>query len=860
MKLKRIVSSVLCITMFFSQSISVFAETAAQERALDEQLEAELRGSDEFAAQYPNGQFDFIAAKMNASENLDSVEIAVVRKGGTKGEAEIDLKAIDVSAKYGKDYVIKIGDSFFKTELSENPEGKPLVEAYSDISKIKEETEKEDDIIEVIDSQTSGAAVTVNSVLGTNPFEVSGEEQEKSKEQEKPNETEESNELEKSVEKEESAELEESAEKEESDELEESVEKEESAKIEEPTETNRRMGSLKNARNAFTGEISDRKDWNETEKKDTSNEDAIALANESIQNWADEIPGVSTTLKFADGEYMKTITVDIIDDNISESDEQVLFVISNPSKGELGDVYKAYLNIEDNDKQELQKYEMAQSETTVRRTDGYAEITIRRTSGKEKFGSVYVATAEITAKHDVDYKSFAEEVVFPQGVSERTISVPILKETARQDGLQFKITLDKSSDVVNASKAETIVTLNNDNKEFALETGEISLLSEDEQYEEIAGLKHDENGYYTEYVFDENDGISLLDNGASDKTQWSGCNTVSVWNYGTPNTWSINNVDLTMVKQIAVDWENSTSGTYWETKKCKKVTASGYYTDGDNWITFGSDGNQFRPASYSNIKFSRQTNTINLPENSNAKKTGSNITFYTKTSGSNRYSNLRIYSVKLYYAPFSVSISTNLNSQTDNNTAKNALVDAKEWTVSRNNSSGYSFDSGNNTSYTITKKAQTAGTLKFSDSNDTKRNFYYGKTISFKPQYNISNDRVYLAGILISNGSKEKLLDGQTSITLNSAFLKDNKDYISNAYGSNPSFTVYPVYYPKPSFIYFPATTNGYMVSHRTNSTDIMKVSRLDTVKLQAAANSGKFVSGFNVYNTDIAGISTYKE
>ncbi len=854
MKLKRIVSSVLCVSIFFSQSINIFAETAAQEKALDQQLEAELRGNDEFVKQYPKGQFDFLAAKMNASENLDSVEIAVVRKGGTEGEVSVDLKAIDISAKYGEDYVIKVEDSFFKSTLDKNPDAKPLVEAYSNVSDITKKSEEANDVMAVIDSTVSDSSITVNSVLGKEFFTNSDEKtkayENKALEKKVQEETQEKD----TVFEEESV----------SDSIYEDKAENYDKLSEETTEESNELSKshtpvgLKNAKNAFTGEVSDRRHW--SENTDTSNKDAFVLADESIIDWADEIPGVSTTLTFADGEYMKTITVDIIDDNISESDEQVLFVISNPSEGELGNVYKAYLNIEDNDKQELQKYEMAQSETAVRRTDGYSEITIRRTSGKEKFGSVYVSTAEITAKHDVDYKSFAEEVVFPQGISERTIYVPILKEDSRQDGLQFKITLDKSSDIVNTSKAETIITINNDNKEFALETGELSLLSEDEQYEEIAGLKHDKNGYYTEYVFDENENISLVDNGNSDKTQWTGNNSIYVNGNGTEKTWSINDVDLTMVKQIAVDWENNTKGTYWEKKKCNKVTASGYYTDGDNWVTFGSNDTKFKPSDYSNIKFSRQTTTISLPEKDNAKKTKSNITFHTKTDNSNQYSNLKIYSVKLYYAPFSISISTNLNPQTDNNTAKNALVDAKEWTVSRDNSSDYSFDSNNNTSYKIKTKSITAGTLKFSDSKDTKRNFYYGKTISFNPQYKLSKDKVYLAGILISNGSKEKLLEGKTSITLNSTFFAENKDYISNAYGSNPSFTVYPVYYPKPSFIYFPATRNGYMVSHnKVNSTDIMKVSRLDTVKLQAAANKGKFVSGFNVYTADSTGISTDK-
>ncbi|MBR1444311.1 MAG: hypothetical protein IJ583_12370, partial [Firmicutes bacterium] len=78
MKAKRIVSGILCLAMTLSQTVGAYAETYSQEMQDEKQLEQTLRGSDEFVKAHPNGEFEFIASKMNASENLSSVEVEIL--------------------------------------------------------------------------------------------------------------------------------------------------------------------------------------------------------------------------------------------------------------------------------------------------------------------------------------------------------------------------------------------------------------------------------------------------------------------------------------------------------------------------------------------------------------------------------------------------------------------------------------------------------------------------------------------------------------------------------------------------------------------------------------------------------------
>ena len=91
--------------------MQAFAATSSFESQNEWLLKEELRKAvDE--TQYPNGLFEFLADSMNTSENLSSVEFAIVRKGGTAGKASITFKAIDVTAKYGDDYTISVPTFF----------------------------------------------------------------------------------------------------------------------------------------------------------------------------------------------------------------------------------------------------------------------------------------------------------------------------------------------------------------------------------------------------------------------------------------------------------------------------------------------------------------------------------------------------------------------------------------------------------------------------------------------------------------------------------------------------------------------------------------------------------------------------
>lgn len=340
---KRAISFMLVFLMLFNAlPIQVFAEGIGNDRQNEELLREELRKAvDE--TQYPNGLFEFLTTRMNTSENLSSVEFAVVRKGGTAGKASVTFKTIDVTAKYGQDYTISVPKGLFAQTLPENEEAKPLIESVKGI---------QNTVIDAVYSETGEAGQEI-SVADAVYSESSGAEY-----------------------------------------------------FELPAPPPTENSGLRAARDAFTGKASERRTWREV---DQATKDNTLDLHKQIH---EGVPGVTYTFDFEDGEYIKKIKFNTIDDTISEDEEQVIFALLNPVGGALGESVTAFMNIEDNDEKEKVEFEMAEDQISVERLAGYAEVTVRRTAGLYRYGMIQVGTAALTAQPEVDYTPVATELRF----------------------------------------------------------------------------------------------------------------------------------------------------------------------------------------------------------------------------------------------------------------------------------------------------------------------------------------------------------------------------------------------------------------------------------------------------------------
>ena len=386
--------------------------------------------------QYPTGAFEFLNAQLSYNEGDGTAVLDIVRRGGNAEAATVEFKAVDLSAKYGEDYTLSIREGWF-TSRTLSPGAESLLDIAQDLGGITIDTDSEAES----DENEEADAYETEDVI---------------------------------------AEVEEDAEINEMQ-LFSSVYAEELSDdiIGEDAATNVKRSALRMARQAALGKESDRQSWQDLNPKQESalidGLDAALTADEITGRAASELPGTRYTLSFAPGEYKKTFTINLIDDVISETDEQVMFLLYDATVAELGASVSAYLNIIDNDENEQVFFSMAKPNIYVSRDDAYAKVTVSRISGVEKFASAVIKTGAINAVQDVDYKVSAIEAVFPQGVTSQTVKIPILPGTGDGKPVSFAVVIDKSNAYVAEGEEKTIVTILPDKSEQTIADYKASL-------------------------------------------------------------------------------------------------------------------------------------------------------------------------------------------------------------------------------------------------------------------------------------------------------------------------------------------------------------------------------------------------
>jgi hypothetical protein len=422
MKIKmRKILAIICMTAVLLSSfpISVFAQEADMHNDLREAIE----GGEEMKEIFPNGVFTFVGTRFNVNEDENTYEIQIARQGGTQGEVTVDFKAIDISAEYGSDYVIEVPGFLWNKEIPGNPDSRPLLE-----DAIKDEVEivNSDDLGMTADLPTSEQKDELEKALEGNTAGDDSSAAEEPQEQESQPELtdEELQELNKSQ-----------------------------AAAQAAEELTNRVSGLKGAAKILTGKTYNDPDWKELDMR-LSEADALK---DNYQDYFDRTPGMETTLTFKEGEYLKSIYIKMIDDDLSESEEQFIIVLSNATGGaEIGEFYTGWVNIQDNEAFEESSFEMELDKLTVEAGIPQVSVKVRRTKGIHTMTYVTVGTAGNTAEPDVDYIPEAKKLLFLPEVTEQTFTVDLITTYTDVNKI-FAIIID--DDRAAPGKGKTIVTL-----------------------------------------------------------------------------------------------------------------------------------------------------------------------------------------------------------------------------------------------------------------------------------------------------------------------------------------------------------------------------------------------------------------
>ncbi len=136
---------------------------------------------------------------------------------------------------------------------------------------------------------------------------------------------------------------------------------------------------------------------------------------DSTASAAADYTQTSGTLTWADGDASaKTITVPILDDDLSESDEAFRLTLSNPTGGAtLGNLSQLTQLIRDDDANGSLRFETAAVSTAE--TAGSVTVRVLREEGSDGAVSVAVGTADGTANAGTDYQSAATTLNWADG-------------------------------------------------------------------------------------------------------------------------------------------------------------------------------------------------------------------------------------------------------------------------------------------------------------------------------------------------------------------------------------------------------------------------------------------------------------
>lgn len=422
--MKKIISVLVVIAILLTSFPMHALEMSQLYNMEDEKAFREaIRGDELWAKNYPNGLFNFVGTQYAVQESQKFFEIAIVRQGGTIGDTSVDFKAIDISAEYGKDYVIRVYENSKRAEMARNKNAIPLMDLVQDDRQInisKSEQYNTSCNSTVTESVYSGENIKDENYI--NPTDHS----------DKPLTVQESV----YVNEEEYIEL-------------------DSKEVD--FGTPKKANSLAELREAYLGIESGRPDWKDVDRE------SIEQLKAKYDEFFYRIPGAETTIEFKDGEYIKYLYIIPINDSISESEEQILFALTNPKGGAArGEFYMAYANLADDEEFEASTFQL-ESQSVIAQGN-QASVVVRRTGGISQYASVYVGTEEGTAIADKDYVPGLKELFFTPGMTEQMVTVDILSNPNRENYREFTIALDRTNKSVDTNKASASIIIPTDTK------------------------------------------------------------------------------------------------------------------------------------------------------------------------------------------------------------------------------------------------------------------------------------------------------------------------------------------------------------------------------------------------------------
>lgn len=388
-------------------------------------------------------------------DSLSHYLVRIGRGGDVSQEASVTVKMSDITSKYGKDYKVYLYNGGLFNEADKDKDALSVMEMIEGQDYTEFEVNNTEDLIsDIEDGVVSGSAVAAVIAKGINEAVAVDKE---SKGEDNSDYIEAANSVE--VLEAEAFDNSEAAEEETEAELEAESEAEQVLSSEESDDnTDSDLSTLAGAKQAFTGIESDR-------VKPTASMDIIDQF-EQLQAYqdvadtiSDALTGATLKVDFAQGETDKYIEIVPINNNESDGTRLFNITIGDPEGEYTVSAYStAVVKIVDDEPVVKAKVSFASTMVTPDTGKDYARVTITREGGLNDIVSVMLKSKSDTAMSGRDFSPVSAEVVFPFGVTERTVDIPVntgyITEEAR---FQVYIDTPVGCEIGEASEAEILI-------------------------------------------------------------------------------------------------------------------------------------------------------------------------------------------------------------------------------------------------------------------------------------------------------------------------------------------------------------------------------------------------------------------
>lgn len=195
-----------------------------------------------------------------------------------------------------------------------------------------------------------------------------------------------------------------------------------------------------------------------------------------------DFQGLTQTLTFANGEHVKRITLNPINDDNPDSGKTFTLTLENAVTGEIGEVNAMTVTILDSD---AGAFKWQSTETTVAENAGSLLVTIEQTGASDTQASVDVRAIDSSAVNGSDYNFTEQTVIFEPGEISKTISVDIIDDALFTGDDHFFLELTNAVDATISEQSKSLRINIEDNDAPA--KGEISFSQSATSVQESAG-------------------------------------------------------------------------------------------------------------------------------------------------------------------------------------------------------------------------------------------------------------------------------------------------------------------------------------------------------------------------------------